>query len=92
MPRAPNAGLFYESIMRTITIIWKCTCLPSERTFEMRERENAEDVLDWMEDVKGRLSQEHGRASPFYMAQSVEYIKFEVRPGSNVGEAGGGNA
>lgn len=78
--------------MRTITIIWKCSCLAKEKQFEMREREVGEDVRDWMMDVQEELTAQHAKTSPLCTADKVEWIKFEVEPGEAVGKAKGFNA
>ena len=62
-----------------IAIPWKCRCMASERTFDMRERDAGEDVRAWMDSLARCISTEHRRVSPLCQAVSMEYLKFRSR-------------
>lgn len=60
----------------TLTIRYKCRCLPAEATFEARARAPDEDIADWMRGViQPGLYRDHLRRSPDCAAVKTEYVK-----------------
>lgn len=59
-----------------IEIIYKCRCMKAEETVQVREREEGEEIVDWVRDIVGAAIDEAHRArSPFCMATHMEYAK-----------------
>jgi hypothetical protein len=58
-----------------IRLKFKCQCQPEEQFFEVRDRLDSEDVVEWVEDaVRPALGIAHRAVSPTCMAPSVEYL------------------
>lgn len=60
-------------------VIYKCRCMATERTLNVRNREPDEDITDYMEDVVRReITDDHRMQSPICMAPALEYAKLPM--------------
>lgn len=74
-----------------LDIIYKCRCMPKERTIQVRERLDDEDIIDFMHHVQNAIGVDHNNLSPRCNATSMEYAKVPV-DGDKVGGTRGGTA
>lgn len=74
--------------MSKMTImIYKCTCMKEEISFEMPARRFNEDVTDFLERVRKWLGDDHSQRSPFCRSEKVEYLKMAVPEGRPIGSS-----
>lgn len=66
-------------------VTFKCACMMSEGTFDVRHRRTGEDIADWMKEVQRRLGFVHRKRSPLCRAPTVEYVKLEIEDGTPIG-------
>lgn len=58
-----------------IEIRFKCGCMSAESSFEVRDRRDDEDVVDWMKQaVEPAMGEFHSRTSPLCRRHKCEYI------------------
>lgn len=77
------------SARRWIEIRYKCRCLPEEVSFQMRERVQHEEILEFMNHVQQAIAVDHNNRSPLCMAREMEYAKVPVE-GDTIGGSKGG--
>lgn len=61
-----------------VGIIFKCKCMAAEATVQVRNRNEHEDVADWMELVQSTISNAHRKTSPLCMSATMEYAKIPM--------------
>lgn len=73
----------------SIKLLYKCSCIASERVVEVRNKASDEDVVEWMEDlVTPAVSADHSKRSPHCRAFALEYLKIPVPENApGIGEA-----
>lgn len=55
---------------------YKCRCMANEVTIDVHDREEGEDVVDWMKGcVVVEVSLDHGNRSPLCQERKMEYVK-----------------
>lgn len=70
-----------------ITLQLRCKCTDGEVEFQVREREDEEDIRDWMEHVVEKISEWHAaRGCP---ETNLEYMKIPLADhgGAKVGQS-----
>jgi hypothetical protein len=64
-----------------MNVLYKCSCLNDEASFEVREREADEDVMDWMQGpVNQALIADHKLRSPHCKAIMSATLKIPLQP------------
>lgn len=62
-----------------ITILYRCACMQDHGSFEVREREEHEDVRHWMDDaVRPALTADHSNRNALCLSRVVDEIKIPV--------------
>lgn len=63
-----------------ISIRYKCRCMAKEAAVDIRDREDGEDIIRWMNcAVQPGLGEDHRRRSPSCRASKTEYVKIPAR-------------
>lgn len=57
-------------------IRYKCRCMAKEVAIEVNDREEGQDVVDWMKgEVQVEVSLDHGTKAPLCREPKMEYVK-----------------
>jgi hypothetical protein len=73
---------------RVVEFLYKCSCMPRERAFYVRERLPNESIIDFMDKaVRPALSIDHRSRSPLCAATRLEYLKMPVDENKPIGAA-----
>lgn len=66
-------------------VLLKCKCTDGEVGLDLRDRNEGEDIRDYMEHVQGEVGRWHQfRGCP---ATTLEYLKMPVVEGKGIGES-----
>lgn len=72
--------------MTMLTVVYKCHCMPSERSVQVRERLENEDVVTWVRNIMGiAIQNDHTQNSPLCQRKTMEYVKIPIEEGQNIG-------
>lgn len=71
----------------TIKMLYKCACMQDDGSFDMRDRRTDENVVDYMEEVVAKLTNDHRKRNPLCTATKVEYLKLPVAKDKGIGES-----
>jgi len=65
--------------VRSMKVQYACECTPSEVTVEVRDRQEGEDIVHWLESVVMiGIAHDHNTRSPNCNALAVKYVKIVV--------------
>lgn len=70
-----------------IELAYKCSCMQDEQQFFVRERNDDEDIVDYMETVvRPALGIHHTKVSPLCQSPTVEYLKLPISDDKPLGQ------
>lgn len=64
--------------MTVITVPYKCKCMRDENVFQMQQRQDGEEIADFMKRVESAVTFSHRNHSPLCAEKALEYIKIPL--------------